>query len=98
MIQIATAVEDHVCDSLGHRPLRDRLADSLGSLNVAARGASQLLLDSRGRNQGLGTLVVYDLHVDVVQAAIDCQTWTRGCPPDLPADPLMDSGPHHCSA
>src|SRR5580698_6919636 len=74
MVEIATAVKDHLLDTLLDRPLGNQLADFLGRGHVAA--SLDLGGESGGGEDGLALGVVDDLGIDVVQRAINVQPWT----------------------
>src|SRR5438067_6960793 len=71
VIEIASAVEDHVLDALCGRPLRQELADRLGRRDVGAvlEATAHILFERRRRSERLAFEVVDHLGIDVLGRA-----------------------------
>src|ERR1700733_3776201 len=87
MIEIATAVEDHLLDALLSCALGDKLADFRCGGDVAAvlllRG---LLAEGGGGGDGHPVEVIDELGVDVVERAVDVEARALGSAGHLLAD------------
>ena len=71
MVQVAASIEDHLLDALGKGPFGDQLTHGHGGIAGGAGGeaGAQVLVEGRGRTEGVLGVVVDDLGVDVVVLA-----------------------------
>src|SRR5579859_340840 len=94
MVEISAAVEDHFADALLFGLLCDALADGLGRGQVAARSLLALFAQiGAGREQSLALHVVNELHVDMVERAVNVQARPLSGARHLFADALVNAQP-----
>src|SRR6185312_6740971 len=94
--QVASAIEDHLLNALLLRALRNQLADFFRRSQVAAGlllAFFVLTTSSCGGNHGYTFAIVDQLHVHVVQRAIDVQARTLVAPLQLLANAGVDPPP-----
>src|SRR5688500_14204871 len=95
VIEEPIAIEHHAPDTLLEQPLRDRLANRLGALDVAAFGvlrqrAPDRRLDGRRRRNRATRRIVHDLHVHVGDTAEHGQPRPLVPAGDALANPVLD--------
>src|SRR5258708_5323126 len=92
VVEIATTIEDYLLDALLLRALGDELANlSSGGYVATVLLVFGLFAERRGRRNGDSVEVVDELGVDVVERAVDVETWALGGAGHLLADARVDA-------
>src|SRR3984893_16840071 len=92
VVEIAATIEDHLLDALLFRALGDELANLSSGSDVAdILLVFGFLAEGGGGGDGDSVEVVDELGVDVVERAVDVETWALGSAGHLLADARVDA-------